>query len=51
MPCTISDYLLSVPPTDELVAPLQVQRLDDFESTGTTRSTKSPSGYDIDKID
>jgi hypothetical protein len=51
MPCTISDYLSSVPPTDELVAPSQVQRLDDFKSTGTTRSTESPLGYDIDKID
>jgi hypothetical protein len=51
MATTISDYLSSAPLTDELEAPSEVQRPDDFESTGTTRSTNSTPSRDIDKID
>jgi hypothetical protein len=41
MPSTITSSLSSVPLTDELVAPSDVQRADDFRSTTTSRSTSS----------
>jgi hypothetical protein len=49
MASTASDYLSSVPLTDEVETPSEVQRADGFESTSTSRSTNSPSNRDIDE--
>jgi len=51
MASTITSHFSSAPLTDELVAPLEVQRADDFRSNTTTRSTTTDSSLNTENID
>ena len=51
MASVTTDYVLSTPLTDDLKVLLELQRIDDFASVSTSRSTISLSRTNIDKID
>jgi hypothetical protein len=51
MASTTTGSILDAPLTDELMAPLEVQRADDFRSTTTSRSTSSALSRSDQNID